>query len=115
MARKPRKSDDGTPKEDLKSFIEEMHGEGSTALPQEGLPSVEWLREMFQTKSAIIRYLINQGFEVKVITKHLGLRYQHVRNVANGTLKRGPNEDWRKPLIEGSQIPDPKQFKPDPE
>jgi hypothetical protein len=113
MARKPRKTDDNAPKEDLKSFIEEMHGEGSTALPQEGLPSIEWLKEQFQTKSAIIRYLINQGFDVKTITKHLGLRYQHVRNVATGTLKRGPNEDWRKPLIEGTQIPDPKQFKPE--
>ena len=99
--------------ETLESFINEMHGEGSTAVAQGDMPSKEWLQEQFKTKSAIIRYLINQGHEVRAITKHLGLRYQHVRNVATGNLKRGPNEDWRKPLLEGTQIPDPKQFKPD--
>lgn len=99
--------------EDLKSFIQEMHGEEATELPQEGLPSTEWLKETFKTKSAIIRFLVNQGFAVNEIAKHLGLRYQHVRNVANAPLKRGPNEDWRKPLLEGTGIPDSKTFKPE--
>ena len=99
--------------ESLKEFVENMHGEGSVDKPQTGLPSREWLQEQFQTKSAIIRYLINQGHTVNEIVKHLGLRYQHVRNVANSPLKRGPNEDWRKPLIEGTSIPDLKRFKPE--
>lgn len=94
----------------LTEFIQGMHGSADT--PQDGLPTLPWLKETFDTKSAMVRYLVNQGFEVKVIAKHLGMRYQHVRNVANAPLKRGPNEDWRKPLIEGTSIPDPKQFKP---
>lgn len=99
--------------EDLRSFVQSMHGEDAASLPQDGLPTLDWLREQFQTKSAIIRYLVNRGFEVKVISKHLGVRYQHVRNVANAPLKRGPNEDWRKPLLADTQIPDLKTFKPD--
>jgi len=99
--------------QDLRSFINEMHGEGATAQPQSGLPSKDWLQETFKTKSAVIRYLINQGHTVNDITKHLGLRYQHVRNVATSNLKRGPNEDWRKPILEGTSIPDLKQFKPE--
>lgn len=99
--------------EDLRSFIAEMHGEEAAEIPQEGLPTTEWLKETFKTKSAVIRYLVNRGFAVKAIAKHLGLRYQHVRNVANAPLKRGPNEDWRKPLLEGSGLPDLKTFKPD--
>lgn len=98
---------------DLRSFIADMHGEDAASLPQEGLPSLDWLRDQFKTKSAIIRYLVNQKFSVNSIAKHLGLRYQHVRNVANAPLKRGPNEDWRKPLLEGTSIPDSKTFKPD--
>lgn len=99
--------------QDLRAFINEMHGEGAAAQPQTGLPSKDWLQEQFKTKSAVIRYLVNQGHSVNDIAKHLGLRYQHVRNVANAPLKRGPNEDWRKPLIEGTSIPDLKQFKPE--
>ena len=93
-------------------FIDELHGENTLSQPIDGMPSVEWLQDQFKTKSAIIRYLINQGFEVKSISRHLGIRYQHVRNVAKSTLKRGPNEDWRKPLLEGTTIPDSKDFKP---
>lgn len=99
----------------LQEFINEMHGEHSASIPQDGLPSVEWLQDQFKTKSAIIRYLTNQRHSVKVIAKHLGMRYQHVRNVANSPLKRGPNEDWRKPLLEGTNIPDAKDFKSKPE
>jgi hypothetical protein len=99
--------------QDLRSFVEDMHGEGSADIEQSGMPTREWLQEQFKTKSAIIRYLINQKYEVNAIAKHLGLRYQHVRNVATNDLKRGPNEDWRKPLLEGLSIPDSKRFKPD--
>lgn len=94
----------------LEEFVRDLHGDADT--PQDGLPSLIWLKEQFETTSARIRYLVNQGFEVKLIAKHLGVRYQHARNVATSTLKRGPNEDWRKPLLEGSTIPDSKQFKP---
>lgn len=105
---KPKKS--GKPKalEDpegdepsLKDFIEQMHGDGALAQPQNGLPSLVWIKEQFRTKSAAIRFLVNQGHEVKVIAKHLGVRYQMVRNIAHNPLKRGPNEDWTKPLVLG--------------
>jgi hypothetical protein len=101
------------PKQSLEEFIKEQHGEGVATQPQEGLPSFEWLQEHFKTKSAIIRYLTSQGYEVKQIAAHTGWRYQHVRNVATGILKRGPNEDWRKPYLEGTSIPDLKHFKPE--
>jgi hypothetical protein len=96
----------------LEEFVNDMHGDHATAKPVEGIPSVEWLQDTFKTKSAIIRYLVSQSHEVKTIAKHLGMRYQHVRNVATSTLKRGPNEDWRKPYLEGTTIPDSKDFKP---
>lgn len=97
----------------LEEFVNEMHGDHSTSKPVEGWPSIEWLQDTFQTKSAIIRYLISTGKEVKDIAKHLGMRYQHVRNVAKGELKRGPNEDWRKPYLEASNVPGVKDFKPE--
>jgi hypothetical protein len=84
----------------LGEFIDEAHGENVLAQPVDGIPSVGWLQEQFQTKSAVIRYLVSQGHEVKSIARHLGMRYQHVRNVAKSELKRGPNEDWRKPYIQ---------------
>lgn len=102
-----------TETETLESFINELHGEGTSAVPIEGMPTKEWLQDQFQTKSAIIRYLVNQKFTVKDIAKHLGMRYQHVRNVATSNLKRGPNEDWRKPLMQDTELSDPKKFKPD--
>lgn len=95
----------------MEDHIKELHG--TMDKPQEGLPSLEYLKEHFQTKSAAIRFLVNQGYEVKAIAKHLGIRYQHARNVAKTELKRGPNEDWRKPLIENSDIPNLKHFKPE--
>ena len=95
----------------MEQFINELHGEGTTAVPVEGIPTKEWLQDQFKTKSAIIRYLTSQGFKVKDIAKHLGMRYQHVRNVSKSELKRGPNEDWRKPLLEGSGIPNLTDFK----
>ena len=97
----------------LQEFVQEMHGTEATAKPQSGLPSIEWLQENFKTKSAIIRYLINQKHTVAEISKHTGIRYQMVRNIATNPLKRGPNEDWRKPLLEGTTIPSAKDFKPE--
>lgn len=97
----------------LEQFVQELHGEGTADRPQDGFPTREWLQDTFKTKSAIIRYLVSTGKEVKDIAKHLGMRYQHVRNVATSELKRGPNEDWRKPYLEGTNIPGPKDFKPE--
>lgn len=76
---------------------------GSTHEPQSNLPSIEWLKAHFKTKSAAIRYLYNLGPSIghengtppKLIAKHLGIRPQHARNVCKTPLKRGPNEDWR--------------------
>ena len=104
--------DTQAPEQSLEQFINEAHGEGVATHPQDGLPSFEWLQEHFKTKSAIIRYLVNQGYTITQIHKHTGWRYQHVRNVATSPLKRGPNEDWRKPLLEDSTLPDAKDFKP---
>lgn len=94
-------------------FINELHGDNTLSQPIDGFPSIEWLQETFKTKSAIIRYLTSQGKEVKSIARHLGMRYQHVRNVAKQELKRGPNEDWRKPYLEGSNLPGMNDFKSD--
>lgn len=96
----------------LSEFIQTMHEPNYSPIGTEkGLPTREWLKEQFQTKSAAVRYLVNQGFAVKDIAKHLEMRYQHVRNVSKTDLKRGPNEDWRKPLLIGSTLPDAKNFK----
>lgn len=84
----------------LGEFIDELHGSNSLAQPVDGLPSVEWLQGQFQTKSAVIRYLVSLGHPIKSIARHLGMKYQHVRNVAKSELKRGPNEDWRKPYLQ---------------
>ena len=85
-------------------FARQFFGDGSPREPQEGLPSLEWLKEQFKTKSAAIRYLhsdLGGSHPPKVIAKHLGIRYQHARNVCTTPLKRGPNEDWRpKPKTE---------------
>lgn len=105
----------GTKKDDitLSQFIQTMHEPNYSPIgADKGLPTREWLKERFSTKSAAVRFLVNQGFSVKDIAKHLDMRYQHVRNVSKTELKRGPNEDWRKPLIQSDTIPDPKRFKP---
>lgn len=106
---RPPKEDDVT----LSEFIQTMHEPNYSPVGSEkGLPTKEWLKEQFSTKSAAVRYLVNQGFIVKDIAKHLDMRYQHVRNVSLTQLKRGPNEDWRKPLLTGTTLPDSKSFKP---
>jgi hypothetical protein len=73
------------------------------AVHQDGLPTIEWLKKNYKTKSACIRYLHSLGPQLgfptgtppKIIAKHLGIRQQHARNVCKTPLKRGPNEDWR--------------------
>lgn len=97
----------------LEQFVDEMHGGAQASTLPEGWPSREWLQEQFQTKSAIIRYLVNREFEIKDIAKNYGFRYQHVRNVSTNPLKRGPNEDWRKPLLATLDLPDIKKPKPE--
>lgn len=84
----------------LGEFIDEAHGTNTLAQPIDGIPSAEWLQGQFKTKSATIRYLVSQGHQIKSIARHLGMKYQHVRNVAKSELKRGPNEDWRKPYLQ---------------
>lgn len=80
--------------ETLEQFLHDIHGTSSQEnLPEnEGIPSLQFLKEHFKTKSAAIRYLHELGFPVKVIAKHLNIRYQHARNVLKTELKRGPNE-----------------------
>lgn len=97
----------------IEQFVQEMHGGANLSTLPEGWPTIEWLQEKFQTKSAIIRYLINQGYAIKDISRNYGIRYQMVRNIATNPLKRGPNEDWRKPLLEGTNLPDIKNPKPE--
>lgn len=91
--------------ESLNTFLREMHGESlESADPenqdrQEGdpskLPALGWLKDHFKTKSATIRYLtIERKFPVAQVAKHLGIKYQHVRNVTKQVLKRGPNESF---------------------
>jgi len=82
-----------TPEEFAREFFGDANVEGPDN--EYGMPNRSWLKEQFKTKSAAIRFLINKGFKVKDIAKHLDIKYQHVRNVATGKLKRGPNEDWR--------------------
>lgn len=127
MARKPKTQEEEIPQEDdvglpqptkdditLSEFIQTMHEPNYSPVGSEkGLPTVEWLKGQFQTKSACVRYLISRGHAVKDIAKHLNMRYQHVRNVSKNELKRGPNEDWRKPYLEGSNLPDAKSFNPE--
>lgn len=94
----------------MEEFVRDLHGTAAT--PQDGMPPMVWLKEQFESKSAMVRFLVHEGFEVKRIAKHLDMRYQHVRNVATSPLKRGPNEDWRKPLLENTNLPNSKEFKP---
>lgn len=58
----------------------------------QAVPPFHKLLETYKTKSAIIRYLHQQGLSVKDISAYTGYRYQHVRNVLTTELKRGPNE-----------------------
>src|SRR5688572_6315099 len=109
MARKPQRKR-GLPlaleeqaeileQESPREFVEAFFPDGA-AQQQSDLPSVDWLKQQFQTKSAAIRYLYNldpQTSQVAKIAKHLGIKYQHARNVIKTVPKRGANEDWTKP------------------
>lgn len=85
----------------MDEFLQEMF-QTSTG-EADGMPTLDFLKSKFKTKSAAIRYLHEQGFSVNQIRNHLGLRYQHVRNVLKTQLKRGPNEDFH--LGEGQMAP----------
>ncbi len=71
-------------------FLIEVHGESSHS----NMPTIQWLKDTFKTKSARIRYLYQAGHTLKEIQQHLQLRPQHVRNVLTTALKRGPNEGF---------------------
>lgn len=79
--------------ETLDSFLAEQFQ--TTTQEENGMPPLSWLKEKLKTKSAVIRYLHHKGFSVNQIHKHLGIRYQHVRNVLTTELKRGPNEPFK--------------------
>lgn len=85
--------EDQLPQQSPEEFAKEFFGTADK--PVEGMPSMEWLKEHYKTKSAVIRYLVYKGHSIKDISRHTGIRYQMVRNVATNQLKRGPNEDWR--------------------
>jgi hypothetical protein len=105
------------PPETLAQFLRDIHQESTESIAEADssadpntLPSLGWLKEHFKTKSATIRYLvIDRGFPVNRVAKHLGLKYQHVRNVSTQKLKRGPNEDFH--LSEGQAV---KAFQTEP-
>jgi hypothetical protein len=78
--------------ETLDEFLRDIHQTSSLNTQNSDLPSLEFLKKHFKTRSAAIRYLHSKGHSVNVIHKHLNLRYQHVRNVLTTELKRGPNE-----------------------
>lgn len=84
-----------SPEEFAEEFFPSTDVSSPTAQNQTGMPSVEELKLQYKTKSAAIRYLNSLGHQPKEIAKHLGIRYQHARNVCITELKRGPNEDWR--------------------
>lgn len=53
------------------------------------IPTVDSMKGLgYNTKSAMIRYLDSEGFKRGDIAKHLGIRYQHVRNVLVQPLKK---------------------------
>ena len=79
--------------ESLEQFLSDMHHDAPKLVDSDtGLPSVEWLKSNFKTKSATIRYLGTLGFDAKTISHHIGVQYQHAYNVLHQDLKRGPNE-----------------------
>lgn len=76
--------------ETLEQFVAALHN--TKNLGEGYIPSAEWLKSQFRTKSAAIRFLDTQGYKPKEISKCLDIRQQHVRNVLAQNLKRGPNE-----------------------
>jgi len=98
------------PEPTLDQFLAEIFDE-QVESSEPGLPPYKWLRDNFKTSSARIRHLHALGAPVKTISKHLGLRYQHVRNVLTVELKRGPNETYNDKDWEAPSISDPSKFK----
>lgn len=52
--------------------------------------------DALKTKSAQIRYVASQGFNKGQIAKFMNIRYQHVFNVLQTTLKRPLKQDKQK-------------------
>ncbi len=50
--------------------------------------TLDGLMNQFKTKSAVIRYLKTKGMTTSGISKFMGIRYQHVRNVLTQPLKK---------------------------
>lgn len=50
-------------------------------------PSMDWLRDNFKSKSAIIRYLDHKGKDVKSIVGITGFEYRHVYSVVSKAKK----------------------------
>jgi len=91
--------------ETLDDFLRDQFEETTQSITNEsGMPGLDFLKKHFKTKSAAIRYLHSLGHSVKDIQKHLGLRYQHVRNVLTTELKRGPNERPTITAPEGGEV-----------
>lgn len=74
------------------TVIDQVAEEATTATNEVALPSVEELRAQYGNKSAAIRALASMGIARARIAKHLNIRYQHVRNVLETELKRGPRQ-----------------------
>jgi hypothetical protein len=75
---------------DLNEFLGDIHE--TSEVEANGMPSLRWIKDTFQTKSAAIRYLKLKGYNAREVANHLHLKYQHVYNVMHQQLKRGPNE-----------------------
>lgn len=78
----------------LKPGLVLQQAPGQNTNQTKAFPSLAYISEHFKTKSAAIRWMHDQKFTVNEISKHLGLRYQHVRNVLKNELKRGPHESF---------------------
>lgn len=87
----------------LDQFLGQLHEETAVGT-EKGMPSLSWIKDNFETKSATIRYLGQKGFEAKEIAAHLGLKYQHVYNVLHQNLKRGPNEVYTEQVMQCSHM-----------
>lgn len=59
-----------------------------TSKVEVSMDTVENLMKEHKTKSGVVRYLTAQGHTRAAIAKHLGIRYQHVRNILVTPLKK---------------------------
>lgn len=57
----------------------------------------------FKTKSSMIRYLWAEGYTRSAIAKHLGIIYQHVRNVLIQEPKRASTLATSVPVVQKEQ------------